>query len=240
MSITLTDKKSDTSNTSVITYNSGGNPSIGPTNSGNRIIVITVSGKAFISNPTCTVNGNAATLAGARFGGNGGVALFYISDSTAGTSALTTAAVIVTYGGNQSTSEIGVYSVLTSSPSQTPAESDNANFTSSTSIAATVTIPSNGGGIAVVTLNDNGTASSVSWTGMTADYNDALGVGPDIQASATNTASTGSTAFTANFASVPESFIIVTSWAGTATSQVFNTGSQWPSGTFSIDIVSYS
>lgn len=211
-SITNTSKKADTSGLSTITYNSGGNPSIGATNGGNRIIVITVSGRNFISSPTCTVNGNAATRAGSRFGGSGGAALFYISDSAAGTSALTSAAVVVTYGGGQAASEIGVYVVTTSTPSQTPTEADNANFSASTSIAATVTIPASGGGIAVVGIDDNGTATTTTWTGMTPDYDDAVGA-PDIQASGTHTTSTGSTTFTANFGSKPDNFLVATSWA---------------------------
>lgn len=213
-SITNTDKKADTSSGTVITYNAGGNPSIGATNGGNRIIVITLSGQGFGGGITsCTVNGVAATPKGTRFDGVAGAAQFYISDSAAGTSALTSAAVVITYTGTVNSSEIGVYVVTTSTPSQTPLENDNANFAPATSIAATVTIPAGGGGIAVATLNDNGTATSVSWTGMTADYNDSVGGLNNIQASGVHTTSTGSTTFTANFSSVPDSFLVATSWA---------------------------
>jgi len=109
-SITNTDKKADTSAGTVITYNAGGNPSIGATNGGNRIIAFTLSGQGFGgSTPTATINGVAATRAGSRFSGNAGVGLFYLSDSAAGSSALTSVPIVVTYGGAVNSSEIGVY-----------------------------------------------------------------------------------------------------------------------------------
>lgn len=195
--IALTDKKADASNTSSITYNASGNPSIGAPNGGNRIIVIDVSASVPGSFGTCLVNGVAATLLTSRSSSQAGAAIYYISDSAAGSSLLSAVSVNVSFGANIAQSEIGVHVVTTSTPSQTPSSANQAVFAANTTITQNLNIPAGGGGIGVVSTDNNGQAGvATTWTGMSADYDDDLA--STIQASATHTLTTGATvAFTA-------------------------------------------
>lgn len=214
-SITQTDKKADSSGISTITYNAGGNPSLGATNGGKRILVIAASASAPGSFGACLVNGATATQLGFRASGRCGAGIYCISDSAAGTSALSSCSVQIAYGNGIAVSEIGVYVVTTSTPSQTPSTNNNASFVTAASLAQTVTIPSGGGGIGVVAADENSVAGMVTtWTSMSADYSDDLG-GGFFEASATHTSTTGaSVPFTANFSpSAASSLLVIAGFA---------------------------
>lgn len=215
MSITLTDKKIDTVGGASITYNVGGNPSIGLSDPGRRIVIaLSCTNPTGITN--CLVNGNAATNLGTRFG-NACASLWEITETAAGTAGLTSCSVQFNFAGSVIHSEIGVYSVITSNPAQTPGAANNALFISSSSISATLlNIPSDGGGIAVMAGDLNGSPNSTTWTGMTTDYDDNLGSNFTEGSAAHTVSNFGSVTFTANFSSsMNQSFIVAASWSGT-------------------------
>jgi hypothetical protein len=196
-SITLADKKPDTAGGSPITYNSGGNPSIGASNS-NRVIVIEIlarTGNA-LGATGVTVNGNAATQApsAASLSNSMSTDIWYITEAAAGTTGLTTAPVVVTYSAASIRSEIAVYRIIPTTP--TPTSAVNNKATSVTTLTSPgITIPSGGGLIACAAFRNTGAAT---WTGFSNDFDDQIAATNEATGMKSTTA--GSSGYTITFA----------------------------------------
>lgn len=176
ISITFTDTKTDDNGgvNNPVTFNGGGNPSIGASDS-QRVIVIEVMWRvdAATGLTGVTVNGNAATqISGAAAIMTNGVStdMWQITEAAAGTSGLTTAAVVVTFNETPLRAAIGVHRVLTSTP--TPSTAANNQTASAQTLAlGAITVPASGGSIACSLYRNAGTAT---WTGLSNDYDSGI------------------------------------------------------------------
>lgn len=196
-SITATATKIDTVGGTSVTYNSGGDPSIG-TADANRIVVVaifarlgataTVSGVT-IDNGGGAVSMNRVSSAAATITASCCSDIFYLNVTTG-----TTATIAVTYNGSSLSSAIEVYSVITSTPSQTPTGNSSSN-TSASALNQSLAIPSGGGLISVVGITANPGAPSFTWsTSGSSIVEDAdTGVGTRHFSAAHDTADAGTT-----------------------------------------------
>ena len=167
-SLTFTDTKTNSAGGSAITYNSGGDPSIG-TADANRVVAVAIAARV---NTTFTVS--SVTIAGVSATQVSGAA------ATPGSSVCTdiwyaavpsgtTATVVVTYAGTSVVSGIAVYRIITTTaaPSAGQNDFDVAFNNASSPLSRAITIPSGGGMIGSFIYSPASGSNTTTWAGGT-------------------------------------------------------------------------
>jgi hypothetical protein len=171
-SLTNTDNRVDVIGGTTVTYNAGGDPSIGTANA-SRIVVVAMGGRVSSSSPVVSVsiNGNAAThVSGASVTENTVMIadIWYLAVPTG-----TTATIAVTWPSNAFSSSIGVWSAIGSTGVPTVAVTASAATGPGAPAALSLpamTVPVGGNALAMYG-NRDWVAPSISWTNATLDYN---------------------------------------------------------------------
>lgn len=165
--LTFAASKSDTVGGTTITYNGGGDPSIG-TADPNRVVAIAIMCRvgATATVTSATIGGVSATQASGAGIGIAGASLTDIWYASVPSG--TTAAVAVTYGSASVVSEIAVYRIITSTP--TPQDSQHnstATLAAAGNLSKSVTIPGAGGAIGAFGYVPGSSSLPDTWSGGT-------------------------------------------------------------------------
>lgn len=166
-SLAYIDNRIDTGTTQTITYNAGGNPSIGAADP-NRVVVVGMgrrSDTAAIN--SVLINGSNATHVTGAFVKSGGVMvtdIWYLGVATG-----TTATIVVDWGGSVfSDSGIAIWRVVTGTP--TPTTASTGVSASGITTITSYTVPSGGKSMNVFIARDVPLLTGVDWTVAVEDF----------------------------------------------------------------------
>lgn len=196
-SLTFTDTKADTVGGTAITYNSGGDPSIGVADT-NRIVAVAIMARigATATVTSVTIGGISATQVSGAAASPANLAtdIWYAAVPTG-----TTATVVVNYGSTSVVSGVAVYRIITSTPTPQDGQHNSSATTSSASpLSKSVTIPSGGGMIGSFGYIPGGSGSNNAWSGgtITRDVDVNIGVTGRYFSAAHDTTDSGLTTIT--------------------------------------------
>lgn len=164
-SLTATDIKSDTTGGTTVTYNGGGNPSVGTADSNRTVVVMIFARVNTTTISSVSICGVAAVQVSGAQAVNTNTTMTDIWQAPV--SGGTTCTISVTYGASAARSAIAVYRLITGTPTATAAT--NNKSTSASTLSTTITIPAAGKGITSLGVRGNTASTAISWTGATLD-----------------------------------------------------------------------